>query len=268
MGKYQATGEFVTTVVEDGVGRLVLNRPQTLNALHPPMMADILQAVTAFAADDGVRTMLIEGAGRAFSAGGDLDFLDEVMTMPPMEIKDDVYEFFAGGIKAIRLFPKPTVAAVNGAATGAGFEIALACDFRVAAEEALFVQTWIKLGLISPLGGMGLLPRVVGLARANEMLLLGTPVKGAEAERIGLANTCVPGDQLADSAMELARRLAAGPPLALRAMKEGIHRGMEQPQMAEWEHNVYVQALLLNSEDYKEGVAALREKRQADFKGA
>ena len=110
--------DYIDVAVEDGVGRLTLNRPEALNALHRAMMGEIIAAVRAFEDDPDVRVMLIEGAGRGFSAGGDFDFLDELKTKTPFEIRDEVYAFFAGGIKAIKLFSKPTVAAVNGPATG------------------------------------------------------------------------------------------------------------------------------------------------------
>lgn len=262
-----ASFEHILAVVEDGVGRLTLNRPEVLNALHPAMMGEIISAVAAFEGDADVRVMLIEGAGRGFSAGGDFDFLDQLKTMTPFEIRDEVYAFFAGGIKAIKLFSKPTVAAVGGPATGAGFEIALACDFRIASTEALFVESWIQMGLISPLGGMYLLPRLVGLAKANEILMLGKRVGGAEAAEIGLVNQTVAPSALAETAAALARKLAAGPPLGLKAMKEGIRRGMESSLAAEWEHNVSVQSMLINTADYREGVEALKGRRPPVFKG-
>ncbi|MDH3600474.1 MAG: enoyl-CoA hydratase-related protein [Candidatus Tectomicrobia bacterium] len=264
----QSTGfEYIQTDIKDGIGRLTLNRPEVLNALHQPMMGEIIQAVSAFEADDQVRVMLLDAAGRGFSAGGDFQFLEAMTKMTPFEVKGEVYSFFATGIKAIKLFAKPTVAAVNGPATGAGFEIALACDFRIAGENALFIQSWINLGLISPLGGMYLLPRLIGLTKATEMLMLGNPVRGPEAAEIGLVNETVADDALADRVWELAVQLAAGPPLGLRAMKEGIRRGMESTLAAEWEHNVYVQSMLLNTNDYKRGVAALRERRTPTFEG-
>jgi enoyl-CoA hydratase/carnithine racemase len=259
--------EYIVTDIKDGIGRLTLNRPEVLNALHQPMMGEIIAAVNAFEADAQVRVMLIDAAGRGFSAGGDFRFLESMTQMTPFEVKGEVYSFFATGIKAIKLFAKPTVAAVNGPATGAGFEIALACDFRLAGESALFIQSWINLGLISPLGGMYLLPRLIGLARANEMLMLGKPVRGAEAAAIGLVNATVADADLAARAWALAAQLAAGPPLGLQAMKEGIRRGMESTLASEWEHNVYVQSMLLNTHDYKRGVAALRERRAPTFEG-
>ena len=259
--------EYIVSEVKDGIGRLTLNRPEVLNALHQPMMGEIIEAVSAFEADDQVRVMLIDAAGCGFSAGGDFQFLESMTRMTPFEVKAEVYSFFATGIKAMKLFAKPAIAAVNGPATGAGLEIALACDFRIAGESALLIQSWINLGLISPLGGMYLLPRLIGLARANEMLMLGKPVRGVEAAKIGLVNETVADAELAARAWALAAQLAAGPPLGLRAMKEGIRRGMESTLASEWEHNVYVQSMLLNTMDYKQGVAALRERRTPMFEG-
>jgi len=162
---------------------------------------------------------------------------------------------------------KPTVAAVQGIASGAGCELTLACDFRIAADDAVFHESWIQLGLISPLGGMALLPQIIGLTKANEMLMLGERVGANEAARLNLVNKVVARGDLAAEALRWAERLAAGAPLGLKAMKEGIRRGQESSVAAEWEHNVYVQSMLINSDDFAEGVAALKEKRKADFQG-
>ncbi len=259
--------EFIKTRIDAAVGVLTLNRPKYLNALMPPMMGEMIDALAAFESDDNVRALLIDAEGKGFSAGGDVDFLESLTEMTPFEIKSEVYSYFASGIKTIKTFAKPTVAAVNGAAVGAGFEVALACDFRIASKQAMFQESWINLGLITPLGGMYLLPRLVGLAKANEILMLGKRVSGVEAAEIGLVNETVAAADLAAAAMAMARRLAEGPPLGLRAMKEGIRRGMESSLAEEWEHSVYVQSMLLNSEDFAEGVAALIARRQPVFKG-
>jgi enoyl-CoA hydratase/carnithine racemase len=239
-----------------------------LNALTPEMMGEVTRAIESLEADDAVRVIIITGAGRGFSAGGDLDSLESFTNMEPFEIKDTVYRYFGAGVRAVRLCRKPTFAAVNGPAVGAGCELALACDFRVASTAALFRGSWIDLGLISPLGGMALLPQLVGLSKANEMLLLGHIVKGEKAAAIGLVNELVEPDRLRDAATALAKRLAAGPPLGLAAMKEGIRRGFETALGTEWEHNVYVQGMLIDSADYAEGVAAMKEKRRPTFRGA
>ncbi len=253
--------------IQDGIGILTLNRPKQYNALIPEMMTEVMGVLNEFAANDDVRVLLIDAEGRGFSAGGDLDFLETLTKMTPIEIRNEVYSFFASGIKAIKTFPKPSVAAVNGASVGAGFEVALACDFRIASSKAMFQETWIKLGLITPLGGMYLLPRLVGLNMANEILLMGRRVFGPEAADIGLVNKVVEPEELANAAMTWAGRLAEGAPLGLRAMKEGIRRGMEMSLTDEWEHSVYVQSILLNSADYAEGVAALKEQRKPNFVG-
>ena len=259
--------QFVAIAVEGSVGRLTLNRPDVLNALTPEMMAEIATTIERLGTDDKVRSLIVDAAGKAFSAGGDKAFLGAVGELPPFEIRDQVYANFGAAVRNLKLCHKPTVAAVNGAAYGAGCELALACDFRIAAADAVFCENWINLGLISPLGGMLLLPRIVGLAKATEMLMLGTPVKADEAIRIGLVNEVVEPESLKSAADALAKRLAAGAPLGLAAMKEGLRRGLESSLAAELEHNVYVQAMLLDSADFKEGVDALKERRKPHFAG-
>jgi len=259
--------DHIQVSVEAGIGRVLLDRPEVLNALIPEMLGELIEALDRLEQDSAVRCLLLSGAGRGFSAGGDASFLQGMTESRPQQIKDTVYAYFGRGVQRLKLFPKPTVAAVNGAAVGAGFELALACDFRIAASEALFYQSWIDLGLITPLGGMSLLPRLVGLSLAHEILMLGRKVGGEEAAEIGLVNRTVGGDQLMAEAGALAARLAVGPPLALRAMKEGIRRGMEASLAQEWEHNVYVQSLLIDSDDYAEGVAALAAGRRPEFHG-
>jgi enoyl-CoA hydratase/carnithine racemase len=252
---------------KDGIGRIVFNRPETKNALTPQMLDEVMRAITAFERDDEVRVLLFSGAGGSFSSGGDLKFLADMTQKKPFEIRNTVYTYFAGTAKAIKLCRKPTVAAVAGPAVGAGCEYAIACDFRVAGESAAFCETWVNIGLMVPLGGMFLLPRLIGLGRATDMLMRGTTVRGAEAERIGLVHRCVPDAQLESAALELARELAEGPPLAYGAIKEGLRRGMESSLNAEWEFNLYAQAMLINSDDYAEALRARQEKRKPRFSG-
>ena len=150
---------------------------------------------------------------------------------------------------------------------GAGCELAVACDFRIVSEKAMFQEIWVKLGLLSPLGGMFLLPRLIGLSKATEMFMLGTSVYGKEAERIGLANKCVPAEKLEEEAYVLAQELAESAPMALSAIKDGLRRGLESSLYTEWEANVFTQAVLFASADFKEALSALKESRKPEFKG-
>ena len=261
--------EFQYIAVAGGaaIGRVTLDRPNVGNALTPEMMGELAGAMALLDGDDAVRVVVIDAAGKHFSAGGDLGFLDAMTDYQPFDIKHTVYRYFGAGIRAVKLCTKPTIAAVKGGAVGAGCEIALACDFRIAARDAFFLENWIQMGLISPLGGMVLLPRLVGLAKATEMLMLGEKVGAEEALKIGLVNKVVAGEQLADAADALAERLAAGAPLGLSAMKEGLRRGMESTLAAEWEHNVYVQSMLIDSADFAEALAARKDRRKPKFQG-
>jgi enoyl-CoA hydratase len=253
--------------VAERIATVTLNRPQVLNALTPAAMGRLREAMAEAEAHPDVRVIVLTGAGRGFSAGGDRKFLAELTGMEPFEIKRTVYANFSAGIKAVKLCGKPTIAAVNGAAVGAGCELAVACDFRIAAQSAVFMENWVGLGIIPPLGGMFLLPRIVGLGPATEMLMLGKRVDAAEALRIGLVREVVPDDALPVAARALAEQLAEGSPLALGVVKEGLRRGMESTLAAEWDFNVYAQAMLLDSADFAEAVAAAREQRKPRFQG-
>lgn len=259
--------EDVLSEVGEGIATITLNRPRSLNAMTPELMADLKSAALAADDDPHVRAIIFTGAGRAFSSGGDRRFLDDLGALEPPAIKETVYGTFQGAVKAVKLMRKPTIAAVNGPAVGAGCELAVACDFRIASTRAQFVESWVHLGAIAPLGGMFLLPRIIGLARATEMLMLGTPIGAEEAERIGLVNEVVEPEALGDTARSLGERLAKGPPLALAVFKEGLRRAAENTLEAEWEAGLYAQSMLISSEDFKEAVAAGAEKRPPRFKG-
>lgn len=251
----------------EGVGRITFNRPERLNAFAPQTLDEVQRALAELEADRSTRAILFIGKGSSFSSGGDLELLEQLARSSPAEIKDTVYRFFAGGVKAVKLCPKPTVAAVRGHAVTAGCELALACDFRIASETAVFSESWVKLGLTAPLGGLVLLPRIVGMTRAAEMLMTGRRVAAAEAERIGLVNRVVPDAKLEEEALALARALAEGAPRALAAIKEGLRRGLDGRLAEEMDFALYNQAMLLSSEDYKEGLAALKERRKPRFSG-
>jgi len=187
--------------------------------------------------------------------------------MPPARVKEIVYGTFQRVPRLIRGMDKPVIAAVNGAAVGAGCEIAVACDFRIASEKARFGEVWINLGCVPALGGLYLLPRLVGLGRATELVLTGDIIDAREALRIGLVNRVVMPQDLLPAAEELARRLARGPARAIAVAKAALNRGLDSHFQAELEATVHGQLLCFTTQDFAEGVRALVERRPPRFTG-
>lgn len=255
-------------IERDGaVARVVVARADIGNASSPEMLGEIRDAFLALTDDTAVRAIVLAAEGKHFSVGADFGFLQRLATMSAAEIKGTVYANFQGAAKAIYRCPKPTLALVQGAAITVGCELALACDFRIAADTARFQESWIKLGIIPPLAGLFLLPRLIGMTRAMEMCLRGRPVLAEEALRIGLVSEVVTPDALAERGAERATELAASAPLAYAAAKQGLQRGLESSMEAEWQANLANQALLLGSEDHREGLAAVLAKRDPAFIG-
>jgi enoyl-CoA hydratase len=247
---------------EGPIAWLTLQRPDKLNALSPDLLAQGVDAVRAVAADDSVRVLILNGAGRAFCAGADLS------AMQNLRPADAQRRFGSGGLwQLLEDLPQPTIAAVHGYCFGGGCELALACDFRLAADNARFGQPEIKVGLIPGAGGTQRLPRLVGMTKAKELVLLGEPIDAAEAFRIGLVNRVVAAEQLAEEARRLALKLAELPPLGVRTAKHVMNRGrdLDLPTALEIERMGF--SLLFGTEDQKEGVAAFLEKRPANFTG-
>ena len=242
------------------VAILTLNRPLVRNALTPPMMDELQAAVRRFDEDASVRVLLLTGAGKAFSAGADIEFMSRLRDMPQQQVKDQVYKSFQGATRAIRLCSKPVVAAVQGGAFGAGCEVAVACDFRIVSEGAVFCDNWVDMGAMPPLGGLFLLPRLVGLERASDMTMRATKVGGKRAVEIGLATVCVEPAALRDSALQFAQDLAARSAPAMAAIKQGLRRGLESSLSGEWEHYVNTQAILLAGPDFSANVDRLDQR--------
>lgn len=252
---------------EEGIAAVVVARADIGNASSPEMLGEIRDAFAMLSIDDEVRAIIFSAEGKHFSVGADFAFLQRLTKMSAVEIKDTVYANFQGAARAIYRCPKPTLALVQGAAVTVGCELALACDFRVAADSAMFQESWIKLGIMPPLGGTFLLPRLVGLGRAMDMCLRGKQVRAEEALQIGLVSEVVPRDALAARGMELARELAASAPLGYATVKQSIQRALESSMDAEWQANLPNQALLLGSKDHREGLSAITEKRAPKFSG-
>jgi 2-(1,2-epoxy-1,2-dihydrophenyl)acetyl-CoA isomerase len=249
------------------VRTLTLNRPEALNALTLEAMAALGDRLEEAARDPAVGAVVITGAGAAFSAGGDMAFLQELPRMPPARVKEIVYGTFQRVPRLIRAMDKPVVAAVNGAAVGAGCEIAVACDVRIASERARFGEVWIGLGCVPAMGGMFLLPRLVGLGRATELVLTGEIIDAQEAHRIGLVSRVVPPADLPAAAQALAERLARGPARAMAVAKAALNRGLDSNLWAELESTVHAQLMCFTTRDFAEGVQALVERRPPRFTG-
>lgn len=259
--------EDILVTTANGIGTITINRPEKGNTVRAETLRDICTALDALTADDSVRCIVLAANGKNFSAGADFEFLDGLTEMTAVAIKTQVYAHFQGAARRLYHCPKPTLALVAGAAVTVGCELALACDFRIVAEDTFFQESWVKLGLLPPLGGLFLLPRLIGLGRASDMVLRGTPVRAEEALRIGLVGEVVPRADLPALGHARATELAAAPPLAYAAIKAGLHRGMESAMEVEWAANLPNQAILLGSDDFREGLAAVKGRRPPQFAG-
>lgn len=243
---------------DDGTAGVVVARPEIGNASSPEMLGEIRDAFVALGDDADVRAIVLSAEGRHFSVGADFAFLERLGTLPAQQIRDTVYSRFQGAARAIYRCPKPTLALVQGAAVTVGCELALTCDFRIAADTARFQESWVKLGILPPLGGLFLLPRLVGLGRAMDICLLGRPVLAQEALAIGLVGEVVAADLLATRGEAFARELSQIPAMAYASIKQGLQRGMESAMEAEWQANLSAQALLLGSDDFRQRLAATK----------
>ncbi|HEY3698854.1 MAG TPA: enoyl-CoA hydratase/isomerase family protein [Spongiibacteraceae bacterium] len=244
-----------------------IDRGGASNAARPEMMQQLCEIFDELKDNEKVRALVLGHRGKHFMAGGDLTFLQTLGDATLIEIRDSIYRHFQGAVRRLYTFPKPTVAAVGGAAITVGCEAAIACDFRIVTERALFQESWIKLGLIPPMGGMKKLPALVGYGIASDMILRGRGVGGQEAIDIGLATELVAADALETRAIALAQELAALPPLAYAAAKSGMHQALENTFEQTWSTNVMTQGFLIKSEDFKEGVDAVVARRPGVFKG-
>ena len=259
----------VITQSRDQVGYVVFNRADSRNAVFPEMLDEVIAAIGEFEADAAIRAIVISGKGEAFCAGADRErFLQKLPGKSAEDIQDDIYRRFMGLVRALKLATKPTIAMVNGPAVGAGCEFAVACDFRIISTTALFWENWIDLGIIPPLGGMYLLPRLIGFERASDMVLCARKVSAEEAVSWGLASRLVDPEHLADATHKFATSLARRSPRALSVARKALQRGLETSLSTEWEYNLQAQALLLTGPDFAEAMSAMAENRKPVFAGS
>jgi 2-(1,2-epoxy-1,2-dihydrophenyl)acetyl-CoA isomerase len=250
----------------DGVACITLNRPDKLNSFNAAMHGELRQAIERTLADDA-RAMILSGAGRAFCTGQDLAERVTPPDAPPPDLGHSIETFYKPLVLALRTLPLPVIAAVNGAAAGAGANLAFACDIVLAARSAVFIQAFSKLGLGPDCGGSYFLPRLAGTARAMGLLLTADRLTAEQAEQWGLVWKCVNDDELMPEAVALAARLVQGPPLAHAAIKRTLYASFHNTLEQQLDLERDCQRELGRSEDYREGVAAFMEKRPSQFKG-
>jgi enoyl-CoA hydratase/carnithine racemase len=250
--------------VQDQVARITLDRPDKLNAMDRQAFRELEQAAARAAADPEVRSVLVTGQGRAFSSGLDVA---EFAAARDLDGAEALVAELQRAVAALERMPKPVVAAVNGLAMGGGLQLAIACDLRLASEQAQFAALEMRWAIVPDLGGTERLPRLIGLGRAKEMILTGRPVMAAEAERIGLVSRVVPAERLAGESAELAGGLAAGPTLALGLAKQALNEAFERSTADGMAAAKRVQRRTFASADHAEARAAFAERRPPRFSG-
>lgn len=255
--------ETLTLERRGKVALLTINRPDKLNALNNKVHTEAVAVLDELRKDDSVRVLVITGAGeKAFVAGADIS---EFEGKTPVKQRDSFHE--RSLFNNIDSFPKPVIAMVNGFCLGGGNELAMACDIRMASENARFSQPEINLGIMCGGGGTQRLPRLVGEGRAMEMVLTGDMIDAATAERFGLVNHVFPADQLEAETMKLAEKIAEKAPIALHLSKEAVKFASRSNLDEGLRREVDLFAICFSTEDKQEGVAAFLEKRKPEFKG-
>jgi enoyl-CoA hydratase len=256
--------EVVLLEVAEGIAWVTLNRPEAMNALSAELRTELDKAIRTAEADETARVIVLRGAGeRAFCAGADIKEFVEVAS--PVEYRQTrVPESWISGFDMSK---KPIIASIHGFCLGGGVEIAVACDLRIASEDAVFALPETGLGVITGVGGSQRLPRLIGMGQALDMILTGERIPAARAREMGLVTRVVPRTELAQATAELAKRLAARPPTAMAFAKEAIRAALDMPLRDGMRLEVDLLTLLLNTEDRLEAARAFREKRPPNFTG-
>ena len=261
------TMNFKTLIVKKAAGivTITMNRPDKLNAITVEMTDEIIKVNRDVAQDKSIRAVIITGAGRGFCSGADLGSDDLMVTSPSagMEVMQKAITLVMG----IREMPKPVIAAVNGPAVGGGCSLALACDIVIASDKAVFGTPFVLRNLHPDFGATYFLPRIIGMAKAGDLLLTGRIVDAAEADRMGLVSRVVPADQLEKVVGEIAGSLAKGAPKAINMAKASINQSLTMDLPTMMEHEARAQSILMAMEDCKEAMAAFMEKREPVFRG-
>jgi 2-(1,2-epoxy-1,2-dihydrophenyl)acetyl-CoA isomerase len=263
----QVATQLVLEERSGSVLTLRLNRPEKLNALNPDLCRTLVHSLLRASEDKSVRAVVLTGAGRGFCSGGDIDFMRAARSRKAVNEFKPMLEMGKEICLAITSMPKVVIAAVNGPAAGGGLSLALACDLRIASDQAMFTQAFGYLGLYPDFGATFFLPRLVGLSRASELFYTGERLSADEARRIGIAASVFPAASFEEETRKLAERVAAGPPLAYRDVKRTMvgEAHKELTDAIDEENRLQLHCFL--SEDCAEGLAAYAEKRPPKFRG-
>jgi len=252
---------------EGSVEVITLNRPGVLNAFNFNMLKALTEGFERLGQEDEVRAVVVTGEGKGFCTGADLTgggAREDSGTPAGMRLSTHIYSRM---IRSMVEMEKPLIGAVNGDAAGAGCNFALACDLLVASEKARFIQVFVRRGLVADAGGTFFLPRLVGLARAKELMFTGEAVEAQRALELGLVNKVVPHDKLMEEAMELAAELASGPTRAIGMIKTMLNRSFESDLGAALEREASLQGIAVSTADVVEGITSFLQKRKPEFKG-
>lgn len=262
--------ELETVILEkkEGIALLTMNRPERMNAFNDKMEEEFVLALQDVEKDEEVRVLIVTGAGRAFCAGADVARMEreERRVRGAEEIRRG-FKNIQAIILGLQRLEKPTIAMINGAAVGGGFDLACACDLRIGSENARFMVAFTRIGLFPGWGGTWLYPRIIGIPKAAEMLFTGDFMEAKDAERYGLLNKLVPAAELEKETMSLARRIADGPPIAIRLAKMQLYKGLGMDLETALKVAAAMETITLTSEDHQEGVTAFKEKRKPQYKG-
>lgn len=262
MAEFQA----IQFAIENQVASITLNRPDARNAINDDMRDELLAVLTDARTNPEIRALVLTGAGKGFCTGADLSRRGAGPTGPGAA-REMMRTRSQRLIRSLWELEKPVIAAVNGVAAGLGAHLAFACDLIIAAADARFIEVFVRRGLAVDAGGAYLLPRLIGLAKAKELVFFGDDLSAEEAARIGLINKVVAADALQSTAREWTERLATGPTFAIGMSKRLLNRSLESDMETALDEEAMVQSLVTQSEDTKEGMLAFAERRQPSFKG-
>ena len=259
--------ETILYTIENSILTITLNRPDKLNAMTPLLLHELKEAFEQANSDQTVRVVILTGAGRGFCAGADLAAASQLMMSEGFSYEENLNATYNPLILTMQNLQKPIIAAVNGVAAGAGMSLTLACDIRIAAESASFLQAFVKIGLVPDSGSTWMLPRLIGMTKALELMLTGQRVSAAEAFDMKLVNQVVADDEFGATVQQMAQMFANAPTKTLGLIKQAVNFAMASTLEAAMKNEAALQDVAAKTADHIEGVAAFLEKRPATFKG-